>query len=156
MVLLVRHGRAGSRKRWEGPDIERPLSKKGRRQAEGLVDMLTRYPIQRILSSPYVRCMQTVEPLAEKLKLEIEPRPELAEGAPIDAVLELLGEAGGSAVVWCTHGDIVPAVLDFVREQDGVELPDDPQYPKGSVWELDQDETGRVTKATYLPAPEPD
>jgi 8-oxo-dGTP diphosphatase len=155
-VLLVRHARAGSRKHWDGPDIERPLSKKGWRQAEGLVDMLTRYPVQRILSSPYVRCVQTVEPVAEKLKVEIEPRPELAEGAPVDAVIALLREMGGSTVIWCTHGDIVPAVLDAVREQDGVELPDDPQYPKGSVWELDQDETGRVTKAKYLPAPEPD
>jgi broad specificity phosphatase PhoE len=156
MVLLVRHARAGSRKHWQGPDIERPLSKKGRHQAEGLVDMLTRYPIQRILSSPYVRCMQTVQPVAEKLKLEIELRPELAEGAPMEPVIALLREAGGSTVVWCTHGDIVPAVLDAVRDQDGVEPPDDPQYPKGSVWELDQDNTGRVTKAMYLPAPEPD
>ena len=69
-VLLVRHARAGSRKYWKGPDIERPLSKKGRRQAEGLVDMVSRYPIKRILSSPYVRCVQTVEQLSDP------PRPE--------------------------------------------------------------------------------
>jgi len=155
-VLLVRHARAGSRKHWDGPDIERPLSKKGWRQAEGLVDMLTRYPVQRILSSPYVRCVQTVEPVAEKLRIQIEHRPELAEGASFGAVMALLREAGGSTIIWCTHGDIVPAVLEGVSEHDGVELPDDPQYPKGSAWELDQDDTGRVTKATYLPAPEPD
>jgi 8-oxo-dGTP diphosphatase len=155
-VLLVRHARAGSRKHWEGPDIERPLSKKGWRQAEGLVDMLTRYPVQGILSSPYVRCVQTVEPVAEKLRLEIERRSELAEGAPIGPVVDLLREAGGSTVIWCTHGDIVPAVLDAVADLDGVELPDDLQYPKGSVWELEQAPDGRVTRACYLPAPEPD
>lgn len=155
-VLLVRHARAGSRKHWEGPDIERPLSKKGRRQAEGLVDMLTRYPIDALVSSPYVRCVQTIEPVAEKLKLRIEERSELAEGGPVDALLKLIRDAGGSTVVWCTHGDIVPAVLEAVRKEDGVDLPDDPDYPKGSVWELDQDDEGRVTKATYFPAPEPD
>src|SRR5207302_6791016 len=113
-VLLVRHARAGSRKHWDGPDIERPLSKKGWRQAEGLVDMLTRYPVARIMSSPYVRCVQTVEPVAEKLKLDIERQPELAEGAPVDQALALVRGAGGTTVVLCTHGDIVPAILEAV------------------------------------------
>lgn len=153
---MVRHARAGSRKGWERPDVERPLSNKGRHQAEGLVDMVTRFPITRILSSPYVRCMQTVEPVAEKLKLRVEERPELAEGAPVDALLELLRRVGGSTVLWCTHGDIIPAVLEAVGEEDGVKLPDDPEYPKGSIWELTQDDEGRVTKATYFAAPEPD
>ena len=152
-VLMVRHARAGSRKHWSGPDIERPLSKKGRRQAEGLVDMLTRYPVKRILSSPYVRCVQTVEPLAEKLRLPIEGRPELAEGAPVDAAIAAVREAAGSTVVLCTHGDIVPGILFGLADLDGVELPDDPPYPKGSVWELDQDESGRVTAAQASPLP---
>ncbi|MBV8159769.1 MAG: histidine phosphatase family protein, partial [Acidimicrobiia bacterium] len=113
-VLLVRHGRAGSRKYWKGADIERPLSKKGRHQAEGLVDMLARYRVKRVLSSPYVRCVQTVEPLAEKLKLKVERRPALAEGSSPEGVLALLRQAGGSTVVWSTHGDIVPIVLDAI------------------------------------------
>jgi 8-oxo-dGTP diphosphatase len=156
-VLLVRHARAGARKLWEGPDIERPLSKKGMRQAEGLVDMLARYPMDRIVSSPFVRCTQTVEPLAEKLKLEIELRAELSESAPAREVVGLLRQAGGSTEVWCTHGDIVPIVLDAMVDQDGVKLKKgDTKYAKGSFWELQQDDTGRVTKATYFPPPEPD
>src|SRR5207248_1063685 len=156
-VLLVRHARAGSRKYWKGPDIERPLSKKGRRQAEGLVDMVSRYPIKRILSSPYVRCVQTVEPVAEKLKLEIEQRLELTEGSPAEEVIALLRPSGGSTDVWCTHGDIVPIVLDAIVEQDGLKLKKiEKTYPKGSFWELEQNESGRVTKATYFAAPEPD
>ena len=86
--LLVRHARAGSRKGWEGPDIERPLSKKGRRQADGLVEMLEAAGVKRIVSSPYVRCTQTVEPLAEALGLEIEPSPGRTEEiTPIDGKL---------------------------------------------------------------------
>ncbi|MBV9042153.1 MAG: histidine phosphatase family protein [Acidimicrobiia bacterium] len=155
-VLLVRHARAGSRKYWKGNDIERPLSKKGLHQAEGLVDMLARYPIKRIVSSPYVRCVQTVEPAAEKLKMKVEVLPELAEGAGPDEILPLLRRAAGSTIVWCTHGDIVPIVLDAIAE-DGVKLKKaDRRYAKGSFWELEQDKKGRVTKATYFPAPEAD
>src|SRR5438105_7800713 len=109
--LLVRHARAGSRKGWEGPDVERPLSKKGRRQADGLVDMLEPYGIKRIVSSPYVRCTQTVQPLAEALGIEIELRSELAEGAPTDAAVGLVRQHAGATAAFSTHGDIVPAVL---------------------------------------------
>src|SRR4051812_16780515 len=93
--LLVRHARAGARKGWDGPDIERPLSKKGRRQVDGLVAILKRFEPTHIYSSPYVRCVQTVEPLAEVLKLEVEPRPELAEGAPVDDSIALLRQTAG-------------------------------------------------------------
>ena len=156
-ILLVRHARAGNRKYWKGPDIERPLSKKGRHQAEGLVDMLTRYPVKRIFSSPYVRCVQTVEPLAEKLKLQIEQQLELTEGSAAEEVIALLRQSGGATEIWCTHGDIVPIVLDAIVEQDGIKLKKiEKRYPKGSFWDLEQDEKGRVTKATYFPAPEPD
>jgi len=156
-VLLVRHARAGARKYWKGPDIERPVSKKGQRKAEGLVDMLARYPVKRIFSSPYVRCVQTVHPLAEKLNEDIEQRLELTEGSPHEEVVKLLRESGGSTDIWCTHGDIVPIVLDAIVEQDGLKLKKrEKRYPKCSFWELEQDENGRVIKATYFPPPEPD
>jgi len=156
-VLLVRHARAGSRKYWKGPDIERPLSKKGKHQAEGLVDMLARYPVRGIYTSPYVRCVQTVEPLAEKLKINIEQYLELTEGAPHEEVVALLRQLGGTTVVWCTHGDIVPIVLEAIVEQDGIKLRKrEKRYPKGSFWELEQDVDGRVTTATFFAAPEPD
>jgi len=153
----VRHARAGSRKYWKRPDIERPVSKKGQRQAEGLVDMLAGYPIKRIFSSPYVRCVQTVEPLAEKLKKQVEQLLELTEGAPAEEVINVLRQSADSTDIWCTHGDIVALVLDAIVEQDGVKLKkSDKKYPKGSFWELEQDKKGRVTKATYFPPPEPD
>src|SRR5438477_840471 len=150
--LLVRHARAGSRKGWEGPDVERPLSKKGRRQADGLVDMLEPYGVKRILSSPYVRCAQTVEPLAEALGLEIEASPELAEGAPVAAAVDIVRQHAGTMAVFCTHGDIVPAVLDELAKDGGIALPPDYDYAKGSVWEVEETD-GRATAARYLPAP---
>ena len=63
-VLVVRHAKAGDRSSWPGADRDRPLSGKGRRQAEALVDTLSDWKPVRILSSPFARCVQTVEPLA--------------------------------------------------------------------------------------------
>ena len=104
--LLVRHANAGKRKDWEGDDRLRPLDDKGWRQAEGLVEELLAYPIARLASSGATRCVQTLEPLAEVLGLEIEPRRELEEGATRDETLALMTELGDGAVL-CTHGDIL-------------------------------------------------
>jgi phosphohistidine phosphatase SixA len=111
IVLLVRHARAGERSEWEGDDRLRPLDEKGRRQAEGLVELLADYPVDRIFSSPYVRCVESVEPLAAATGFEIEQVDELAEGSTGDAVLRLLSSGDASCVVLCTHGDVVEEVL---------------------------------------------
>jgi hypothetical protein len=52
MVYLVHHTHAGSQKRWSGPDHDRPLSVRGRQQAEGLPEILGDHPVARILTSP--------------------------------------------------------------------------------------------------------
>jgi phosphohistidine phosphatase SixA len=111
IVLLVRHARAGKRSKWEGDDRLRPLDEKGFRQAQGLVDVLERYPVDRILSSPYVRCVQTVEPLAQARALRLEEADELAEGEERSDVLRLLGRVEAECPVLCTHGDIVCELL---------------------------------------------
>jgi phosphohistidine phosphatase SixA len=79
VIILVRHGSAGDRDEWEGDDGLRPLDERGRRQADQLVDLLAGYELDRIFSSPAIRCVQTVEPLAEARGLGIEIRSELAE-----------------------------------------------------------------------------
>src|SRR5438105_15578727 len=121
-LLVVRHTRAGSRKEWTGPDIERPLSKKGRRQAEGLVEVLAPYPIERRASSPYVRCIETVEPLAEARGLEIELRPVLAECAAMEHVLVIVRDLAGPPAAVGTHGGIVAAILYAPTRQVGPDL----------------------------------
>ena len=79
-VFLVRHAKAGDRSTWQGDDDGRPLTKAGRRQARALVDVFAGRPINRIVSSPAVRCVDTVEPLAEARGLAVEVRNELREG----------------------------------------------------------------------------
>jgi len=106
--VLLRHASAGHRDRLEhGDDRLRPLDDRGRRQAAALVELLRPLGVRRLLSSPYVRCVETLEPLAAALELPLEADDRLAEGSG-PAALELLREDG---VVLCTHGDIVEELL---------------------------------------------
>ena len=89
ITFLVRHGDAGVKGGWDGPDAGRPLSPAGLDQAEGLVLRLEDYPVERILCSPIVRCHQTVQPLARDRLLEIEPAAALGVDADPSEMLEL-------------------------------------------------------------------
>ncbi len=105
--VLVRHASAGDRHGWAGDDRLRPLDARGRRQAAQLVELLRPLDMRRVVSSPYVRCVETVEPLAAALGLPVERDDLLAEGAG-RAAFELFREEG---VVCCTHGDVVDELL---------------------------------------------
>lgn len=148
-VLLVRHAHAGSRKEWLGPDEDRPLSAKGARQAEGLVAVVATYAPQRIISSPFRRCVATVEPLAADLGLRVEHSVALAEGASGEAVA-LVRSLADDKVALCTHGDVIPEVLVALADEDRLDLGPRPRQQKGSVWVLEAT-GGRFTRAQYLP-----
>jgi 8-oxo-(d)GTP phosphatase len=138
-VLLVRHAAAG--KSTSAPDDHlRPLDERGWQQAEKLVDALAPYEVQRILTSPYVRCRQTVERLAPALGLPIEERPELAEGSAADDVLRLVESLDGETAVLCTHGDVVYELLGE-------------ESKKGSTWVLEVAPDGGLARREYLPPP---
>ncbi len=110
-TVLLRHARAGDRDEWSGDDRLRPLDRKGRKQARLLVDRLADQELDRIVSSPSVRCVETVRPLAEQRGLDLEERAELAEGAAREDVLALLDELGPAVSILCTHGDVIWDVL---------------------------------------------
>jgi 8-oxo-dGTP diphosphatase len=79
VILLVRHASAGDRYKWEGDDNLRPLDERGLRQAEELVELLAGYQVKQVVSSPALRCIQTLQPFALRLGLEVEIRDELSE-----------------------------------------------------------------------------
>jgi 8-oxo-dGTP diphosphatase len=105
--VLLRHASAGHRLDWEHDDHLRPLDARGQRQSVDLVEILRPLGVRRVVSSSYVRCVQTVEPLAAACGLQVEQDDRLKEGAGA-AAADLLSESG---VVCCTHGDIVEALL---------------------------------------------
>ena len=146
---LVRHGAAGERGAWEGDDRLRPLSGKGRRQAAGLVEILSTRGIEAIFSSPYVRCVQTVQPLADATGLEIVEHPALAEGEGGKASRDLLRELIGTNAVLCSHGDVIPAAMEWMINK-GMALKSAFDCKKGSTWEITV-RGGVFHKARYLP-----
>ena len=147
-VYLVRHGKAGSRSAWTDADELRPLSKTGRRQAEGLVRAFRGLEVELVLSSPYVRCIQTVRPLALDRGLTVEVADVLTEGAPLAPVLELVEELASTPAVLCSHGDVIPAVVLHLAEV-GMRIDGERDWQKGSVWVLER-EGGRFTRGRYL------
>lgn len=127
-ILLLRHSPAGHRSKWDGDDTLRPLDKKGEKQATALAVSLAAYPISRICSSPYTRCVQTVEPLSKRLGLPVDVEPSLAEGASFQQVTDFLESVSPEVTVVCTHGDVVQMLV-------GAGQP----MKKGSLWLLDED-----------------
>jgi len=111
LLLVIRHGRAGDSSEWEGDDRLRPLDKRGRRQAEAFVESLAPFAIARILSSPYDRCVQTVEPLAAALGLPIETREELGEDRQSGDGAALARSLAGEDVAICVHGGLSDAAF---------------------------------------------
>jgi 8-oxo-dGTP diphosphatase len=151
-VYLVRHAKAGDRHVWEGNDEDRPLSGRGRIQSRGLLKVLADAKFDRLLSSPYVRCMESLIPLAAQRGLAIEPVEALAEGAALEDALALVRKHAEHGAVFCTHGDVIPMLLSHYADR-GVDIGRSPQWPKGSTWVLETDTTGEVVGARYIARP---
>jgi 8-oxo-dGTP diphosphatase len=148
MVYLVRHAHAGDKHQWPGRDEDRPLSVPGHREAHGLLTRLRDHPITRILTSPALRCVQTVEPLSLRRAVPIEVVDALRVDGPVEGLLRLVTDPGLESTVLCGHGEQIGGL---VRElADGGLLADEPlRWAKGSTWVLDADR-GRVVGARYL------
>ncbi|MBG0814945.1 NUDIX hydrolase [Planomonospora sp. ID82291] len=113
-LVLARHGVAGSRDAWEGDDDLRPLDGTGRAQAERLADALAGYRPAELVSSPSLRCVQTLEPYAARAGLRVRREPLLSErdhdpGATLRAASAVL-ESGAPAVL-CSHGKVLPELI---------------------------------------------
>jgi 8-oxo-dGTP diphosphatase len=144
-LLLVRHGRAGDRSEFDGPDELRPLDRRGRAQARRLAEVLPLFAPTTVLSAERTRCRETVEPLADRLGLPVLPVPALGEEEFADdpqtglATVERLlapRDTPGVTVV-CSQGGAIPSVLLSLGVRwEGVAGRLHPPAAKGSVWAL--------------------
>jgi phosphohistidine phosphatase SixA len=150
VVYLVRHAKAGERRVWTGLDLDRPLSKTGWKQSRAIARRLAKHEATELHSSPYVRCVQTLEPLADLLGTTVHVEPRLLEGEPFEGVIDLIGEVDDRAVL-CSHGDIVPAVIAALQRR-GMEVQTPADWRKASVWVLRR-KGSRVTKGKVWPPP---
>lgn len=147
---LVRHAVAARRRSWSEPDELRPLDERGLRQAERLPGQRDWSAVTTVLSSPALRCRQTVAPLARALGLEVAVSAALAEGADGTAALRLIEEHPGGDLVLCSHGDVIPDVLRLLALR-GAELPGERRWSKGSTWSIEHT-ADRFVQASYTPA----
>ena len=135
-VFLVRHAKAGSRHDWDGDDRQRPLSKNGWKQATAIAQRLAPRSPTGLITSPFLRCRQTLEPLAQQAELDIAVDERLAEGEPFAPVVDLLEQLAAGFVL-CSHGDIVPdTIAALERRGCGIETPAD--WRKGTVWTIER------------------
>jgi len=150
VIYLVRHAKAGERRVWFDADDLRPLSNQGFKQAEAISARLADKGATELYSSPYLRCVQTLEPLAERLDTKILVDDRLAEDQPFEGALELLGEVIDGAVL-CSHGDVIPATIEALVRR-GMEVQTPVDWRKGTVWVLKR-KGDRITKGKVWPPP---
>jgi phosphohistidine phosphatase SixA len=140
-IHLLRHADAGHRPAWHQPDDLRPLTSTGVVEAVRVADVLGDRPIDRVLSSRYVRCVQTAQPLAERLGVDVDVHAALSEEADLTATWSLLEQVAGDErdTVLCSHGNVLGAVLDRMRRRGISLVADELTCRKGSVWTINVD-----------------
>jgi 8-oxo-dGTP pyrophosphatase MutT (NUDIX family)/phosphohistidine phosphatase SixA len=136
VILLVRHAKAGKRTEWRGDDRLRPLDPAGALQAQELAELLSRFAPQRVVSADITRCVQTVEPLATLLGLEVHLEPAFADASYLETptatetALLALAKPGAVTVV-CSQGTTIPALIDTLAPGS-----DSSDTRKGATWAL--------------------
>jgi 8-oxo-dGTP diphosphatase len=144
-VLVVRHGSAGERGSFDGPDRKRPLDDKGRRQASGLAVLLDLFGVETLVAADVVRCVDTLAPFSTGHGVEIATEPAFSERGfaddpdrSTDRLVELAARALPTAV--CSQGRTIPGLLTELCETLGVEPPEDLTVRKGALWVLHFDD----------------
>jgi 8-oxo-dGTP diphosphatase len=151
-TYLVRHASAGSRDDADPHDHERQLDDVGRVQADKLAAWLRHEPIERIVTSPLLRCVQSVEALAAACGIAVEQSDLLAEGTSVERAWELVESVAEGTTVLCSHGDVIP---DLVRRAQlrGMVVPGKAGCAKGSVWTLQHWDGDAFATGIYTPIP---
>jgi 8-oxo-(d)GTP phosphatase len=151
LVLLVRHGHAGTKRQWPGDDEFRPLDAQGLVAAQALVPLLASLAPARILSSPFLRCAQSMAPLGHALGMEVESSPSLTPDAGRAARKLVLGVSahGSGAVVVCTHGEVIHDLQSSLGKQAPPNFNTHAPREKASIWMLERS-SGRFVSASYI------
>jgi len=135
-LFLVRHAKAGKRSQWDDDDSLRPLVAEGVRQSEVIAEAIAPLHPTALFSSPFLRCVQTLEPLGKAVGLPVVAHQLLAEGVDFIGTVEWMHTLADGAVM-CSHGDVIPEVIDAL-ERRGMEVSGFRESRKGSVWVLER------------------
>jgi broad specificity phosphatase PhoE len=152
VISLVRHADAGDRERFQGDDSLRPLSKRGRREAEAISQRFLDHEVD-LVSSPFLRCMETLAPLSFRLRRAMSVLPTLAEGGDAVSALEELLTRLGSAdeLVACSHGDVMTGIVELAARR-GALVTGPVNLEKASTTELTV-RAGEISAMAFVAAP---
>jgi len=148
-LVIVRHGSAGERSSWPGPDRERPLDDVGHAQAQALAPVLGVYRVSRVLSADVLRCLETIGPYAALRALTVESEPLVSESGfaahaerAVDRMLALIAEREPVAV--CSQGKTMPDLIAGICRQLGHLPPADTVIRKGGFCVLHVAANGKL------------
>jgi phosphohistidine phosphatase len=115
---LLRHAHAGDAFEWVGDDDLRPLTSKGRKQAERLGRFMCEHDIRPdvIVSSPLVRAVQTAEIVAAELGMTVRKDPRLASGFSQRELWALLDELGAREPLLVGHEPDLSSLLSYLTD----------------------------------------
>lgn len=116
-LILVRHAKAKPRASWLKPEGDRPLAATGKRQAVAVGRLLECWRPAKVVSSPWLRCMQTVSGYARSAGLRVVEKNRLTEHSHArkpKKVAKFVDQAFESrdSLVFCTHRPVLPTVLE--------------------------------------------
>jgi 8-oxo-(d)GTP phosphatase len=115
-LIILRHTKALERGDWDEVDSERTLNEVGFDQAQLLIKHLEPFAIEEIYTSDYVRCVQTVTPLAHARGLNISQVPSLNEETFEEDPLRSVSFANAlkqdeKNILICSHNPVIPTML---------------------------------------------
>ena len=139
-MLLLRHASAGQRLSSPGVDSFRRLDEAGRLMARQLVWSLADREITHVVSSPLVRCVESVIPLAQSRGIVVEERWELSPDAPLEDLVTLLVDLPDTTVA-CTHREAFEKLFGW-----------DVTIEKGGSWVVERNGS-ELVPALYLAPP---
>jgi 8-oxo-(d)GTP phosphatase len=134
-LILLRHGHAAPK---DEDDLARALNRRGREDAAALAGLLACFaPLARVLSSPAVRCVQTVAPYAAAADVPVEVVEEFSVGTNAgDSAGAIIRElvANARPAIVCLHRENIPVALEAACAALGTYPPADPALIKGGFW----------------------
>jgi 8-oxo-(d)GTP phosphatase len=139
-LIVVRHASAGSRKQWPAGDLERPLDAAGAADAQALAALLACFAPgpTRVLSSPALRCVDSVRPYSALAAAGVEVSDALSQTTRPDVRVTMIRDlvASGKPVVVCAHRENVASIVTEACEALDAPAPADMTLPKAGFWVL--------------------
>jgi phosphohistidine phosphatase len=121
---LLRHAHAGDAFEWQGDDARRPLTAKGRKQAERLGRFMCEHGIRPdvIVSSPLLRALQTAEIVATELGMTVRRDARLGSGFGKQELWTLLDELGAREPLLVGHEPDLSTLLSYLVDAPGLPM----------------------------------